>query len=642
MKHFFIAVLVLMAGHVMAQPQQELSIKRYDRFLEQPVTACVPQGWIREFLQRQRTGLTGHPEVLSYPFNTVLWAGEITRQDEQHGDNWWRYEQTAYYTDGLLKLGYLLGDSDMVHKARAGIAYILSHAQPNGRLGPAGFASQWPVAVFFRVLQAEYLATGDSRIIGALHRHYLSYTPEEIGKFKRAVVNIEGALWTYGMTGDRRLLELSEKAWALGGFELNRERIFSDEKDSIHGVTYMEMAKLPALLYAYTGRTGYLEAAVRAQEKLERDHLLPDGVPSSNEFLAGKDPLHSHETCDISDYTWTLGYLLMVTGDARWADKLERAVFNAGPGAVSKDFRNLQYFSSVNQVVATGHSNNNAHAHGSTWMAYWPCHETECCAGNVHRFMPNYAARMWMRDKEGGMVAALYGPSIFKYDDNCRVSESTGYPFDGEVRLAFTMQSPARIPLSFRIPSWCMHASVWINGEKYEGRFDPGTFVTIRRRFHSGDTVKIILPMEAVVRRLEGYGVFAEMGPLLYAYAVPEKIAVDTAHYTNLGSKRSEDPLFPALDLRPTGAWAYAIPLHPAVLRVIRQDHKGYPYDPATIPVMLEVSAYRLPDRPLQEGRYTPAMPPSVKIPAGEHETTIRLAPYGSTRLRITVFPEAL
>jgi rhamnogalacturonyl hydrolase YesR len=70
----------------------------------------------------------------------------------------------------------------------------------------------------FRAMQAEYMATGDQRIVDALHKHYLSYTPEELGNFKRAIVNIEGALWTYGKTGDKALLDLAEKAYALGGF----------------------------------------------------------------------------------------------------------------------------------------------------------------------------------------------------------------------------------------------------------------------------------------------------------------------------------------------------------------------------------------------------------------------------------------
>ena len=38
-------------------------------------------------------------------------------------------------------------------------------------------------------------------------------------------------------------------------------------------------------------------------------HLLVDGVCSSTEDLRGKDPLDSHETCDIADpyqvITWT-------------------------------------------------------------------------------------------------------------------------------------------------------------------------------------------------------------------------------------------------------------------------------------------------------------------------------------------------
>ena len=62
-----------------------------------------------------------------------------------------------------------------------------------------------------------------------------------------------------------------------------------------------------------------------------------------------------HETCDITDHTWALAYLLQATGDARYADRIEQVIFNALPGSITKDFRALQYFSCPNQVIADQH-----------------------------------------------------------------------------------------------------------------------------------------------------------------------------------------------------------------------------------------------------------------------------------------------
>ena len=92
-------------------------------------------GWIEEFLERQASGLTGHPDALSYPYNTCLWNGQIKRNTDSYGCEWWRYEQTAYYSDGLLRLGYLLNNDEFVKKVTDGIEYTLANADENGRLG---------------------------------------------------------------------------------------------------------------------------------------------------------------------------------------------------------------------------------------------------------------------------------------------------------------------------------------------------------------------------------------------------------------------------------------------------------------------------------------------------------------------------
>jgi hypothetical protein len=91
--------------------------------------------------------------------------------------------------------------------------------------------------------------------------------------------------------------------------------------------------KLPALLYLYTGNPEYLRFAAAAERRIFDHHMLIDGIPSTTEAYRTTTSLDSHETCDISDHTWSWGTMLMARGHAVWADRVERACFNAAPGA---------------------------------------------------------------------------------------------------------------------------------------------------------------------------------------------------------------------------------------------------------------------------------------------------------------------
>ena len=130
-------------------PETPSPVPEHAVFSEGLIDDIHPDGWIEEFLRRQQTGMTGVPESMSYPYNTCLWAGNITRNPEEHGEDWWRYEQTAYYTDGLLRLGYLLDDEALISKGEAGIEYTFSHTDEEGRLPHSRFsyASMWPMSV---------------------------------------------------------------------------------------------------------------------------------------------------------------------------------------------------------------------------------------------------------------------------------------------------------------------------------------------------------------------------------------------------------------------------------------------------------------------------------------------------------------
>ena len=622
----------------------------YHQFRELPPTAIKARGFLAEFLRRQRDGLTGHHAVQGYPFDTVMWKGRIENvhltEGWHHGKTipvvrdmaWWPYEQSGYLLDGLIRLGLLLDDPELQREYRENLDYLISHPR-DGRLGRDyhDSGSEWPLAVFFRAAKACYEATGDERIPAALEKNWLSFTVEELG-MDRGPVNVEGILWTYAITGNPELLELAEAVWAEDGAELTQENCLDDTQFHMHGVTMNELLKVPMLLYAYTGKPEYLQAALKADAKMEKANMLIDGVNSSTEHLAGNDPLASHETCDVTDYGWTMGYFLTTTGDAQWADRIEKSVFNAGLGAITKDFRSMQYFSCPNQFIATGNSDHNSFKHGLTWMAYRPIHETECCIGNVHRFLPNYVSRMWLKDADGEPVAALYGPSSVVYDlgdgVTVKIDERTDYPFSGKIDFAFTFykdgrrtKAPVEMDFTYRVPGWC-------------AAMEPG-FVTESREWKSGDVFSVDFPMEIEVVDNPVEGKSIVRGPLVYSYAIPMDCVEDTTVYENLAGKVSGNPDFKSWTMTPAGKWNYALVddmLDQAEYVAASSD--GFPFDLSTVPGKIRVPVVGVSGWELEDDRYTPALPDKV-VPEDGEVSWIELVPYGSTTLRMTIFPVA-
>lgn len=644
-KAIILSLSILLAGTTksLAQP--------FAAFQESANGNIRPTGWVAEFLNRQRNGLSGHPGAMSFPYNSCLWAGDIVRKnDTKNAPGWWCYEQTAYYSDGILRLGYLLNDKPLLDKAEAGIKYTLAHAAPNGRLGNAKIASLWPMCVYFRVLKAQYERTGDPAIVKALEGHYLSMNTKLVNDGGRHIISLEGMLWVYGKTKNPVLLQMAEDAFDMGGFKLDAKALRSKEMIKEHGVTYAEELKLPLLLYAYTGKQKYLDLALNGADNLERWHLLPDGVPSSAEYTLGKDVDNSHETCDITDFTWTWGYYLAVTGQAKWADRIERAVFNAGLGCITKDFKALQYFSSVNQVIATGTSNNNNFMRGRTWMAYRPFHQTECCAGNVHRYMPNFAWRSWMRGKAGAVVATLYAPSAVSVDVNgttVDIEETTNYPFEGTINFTFKTRKSVEMPFMFRVPEWATSATVTVNGKQVKGDFRPATFATLKRKFRNGDRITLDFGMKTEIVTLPRQGLFVQRGPLLFTHAIKQHKEEDTHVYPYIHGKTSDDPSFKCWNLTPASPFNYGV--DPALLpadgkleAIIDKEKmgKGYPFDMADNPITVKLPVRRI-NWEIEGGMLNPELPAENEVVAQDATEVIELVPYGCTELRLTVFPKA-
>lgn len=628
----------------------------YGIFRELPVSSIKPEGWLGELLQRQRTGLGLNRQVSGQPFSTDLWAGDL-------GDGWDRYEQTAYMVDGLYRCGLLLQAKDLIGLGEKNIRYVLSHVQADGKLGPSAIGpitsaligldrtdngnfpvTQWPFAVFSRAMMAYYEESEDTALTGALTRHYLAM-PENFGTAPRDVNNVEAICWLYGRTGNLKLLEMAERTWQHAVKSPNNNvrskwdltYMMNATEIRGHGVSVCEQSKLPAILYLYTGKKEYLQAALNYYHSLAAEHGMADGVPSSDEGLHFKHPEGVHETCVISDYSWSMGYLLQASGEAGWADRIEAAVFNAGLGAIKKDFKSHQYFSSTNQFIATRQSlvvRRYPPEHRDR-QAYCTGFVTQCCTGNVHRIFPNFAARMWMSDNRGGLAATLYSSSTVSTNVGASqvpvvIKEMTGYPFDGNIRFEISVSEPVRFPLHLRIPSWARQAKLLVNGRPVTEALVPGTFFTIQREFKTGDIVELDLPMAVRVEQPMPATASIYYGPLLYSLAIKEKqMRIDNPDNTE----------FPAWDITAASPWNYAFVNDAGNIEIKRAAMTGFPWDAGSCPVRLTVYARKIPSWVLTADNTTPAMP--VAPFQCDKTEKVELIPVGATQLRLSVFPVA-
>lgn len=651
------------------------------------------KGWVHNYLNQQMNGLTGNLDRVGEPFSGKYWNNPKGKKQDfsddyflgamnVDDDAWVPFEQTGYWIDGMVRAGYLNDNEELIKKAKDIIYHVIDNADDDGYLGPDFLKNglTWAHTVFFRSLIALYTAKKDERILNALKKHFLRRPLADVYEtykgFRmiavRNVADIEIALWIYGQTNDVQFLKMAEKSYELfNGIYSNDDGVQKDSQmrdvtlkgmlsnrtvNRNHGVTYCEICKLSAILYLYTKKEIYKEAAIKAFDKLYRDQMLVDGVFSSTEYLNGNKDSHAmHETCNVSDFTWACGYLFMITGDSKYGDWIENAIFNAGLGCVDDEFKGHQYFSCPNQVLCDDTSNHAFFYRGSDWHSYSPVNCLGCCAGNVNRFMPNFVIRSYYKSDLNDLVVLTYAPSeitLTKNDTKVKVNQKTNYPFENKVEFEFDCQKAVELSLKFRIPNWAKQAFITINGKRQNVQ-DKDGFYSINAKFSTGDVIALEFGDE--IRFVENaHGVSIFKGALLFALPVKERLVIN-------GLRQGKDPEFPRYSLYPESKWNYAIDLKNKSFKLNQLDSvSDTPWKNGENNISIDISVKEVKNWKLQkvknglrrwnargnvhpigyECTFTPKVPKKINEKYVGESGRVTLVPYCSTRLRIAIFPK--
>ena len=282
-----------------------------------------------------------------------------------------------------------------------------------------------------------------------------------------------------------------------------------------HAVRAMYLYCGMADVAAYTGDTGLTDALDRLWDHVVLKNMyITGGIGQSarNEGIT-----EDYDLPNLSAYCETCASVGMVfwnwrmnqfTGDAKYADVMERSMYNGALAGINLA-GNLFFY--VNPLESLGDH------HRQEWYG------CACCPSQICRFLPSIGNYIYGVSDEALWVNLYMGntASMKVNGKDVTVTQETKYPWEGAVRLTLGLKGSVKTQVRLRIPGWCKQYAVSVNGKAVEPAVDKG-YAVLDGKWKDGDVIDLALDMpvevvEADPRVKEDVGKRAvQRGPLVY------------------------------------------------------------------------------------------------------------------------------
>lgn len=377
---------------------------------------------------------------------------------------------------------------------------------------------------------AYYQATGKRKLLDVAIR-MADHMMDTFGPDKRHWVpgheEIELALVKlYQVTGEEKYLNfahwlLEERGHGYGSHGDEREWHGEYYQDNIpvsqmqtitgHAVRSMYLYCGMADVAALQNDTVYINTLNRLWDVIvNRNMYITGGIGSSasNEGFTEDYDLPNKEayceTCaSVGMVLWNMR-MNQFTGDAKYIDVLERAMYNGALAGISLTGDRFFY---VNPLESDGNH------HRKAWYG------CACCPSQISRFLPSIGNYVYGQSADALWVNLYVGSTTKVQVDGAEVTltQQTDYPWQGDVQFTITTTKPVKKALKFRVPGWCKHFTL---NDSDELTVEKGYAVV--QNWQSGSTITLHMDMpvekvEADPRVKADLGKCAiQRGPIVY------------------------------------------------------------------------------------------------------------------------------
>ncbi|WP_033293215.1 beta-L-arabinofuranosidase domain-containing protein [Amycolatopsis jejuensis] len=601
---------------------------------ELPLGAIRPSGWLADQLRLQASGLTGRlEEVWPDVGPDSEWLGGT-------GENW---ERGPYYVDGLLPLAHVLDDAQLRARAEKWVEAILGSQRADGQFGPKSNEDWWPRMVALKVLIQHADATDDERVAPFLERYFryqLEHLPDRPLASWGAARGAENALavyWLYRRTQESwladlgRLLLAQTSDWVTF---LGKELTPGPTRQMQHLKHCVNVAmglKKAAVEYLFDSQESHRAETRDMFASLDRLHGLVHGVFSGDEWLAGREPHHGVETCQVVELMRTLEEVTAIFADGSYGDLLEQVAYNLLPASNDPRMLAHQYHQQANQVLVSFAQRDWTYS-GIDANVFGLEPQFGCCTANYHQGWPKLVRSSWLETSDG-LAAVTYAPCTVSTaigDQPVRLSVLTTYPFEETVEISVETPNPTEFTLHLRIPGWCSEATLEVAGEAIAVRPDERGYQAVRRQWKDGDRVRLVLPMRPRTVARDKGAVGVRLGPLVMALGVKEVWRPVPDH-----------PGPAEWEITPRSAWNIGLwlddPARIDTWEVERRPVAAVPFTAADAPVVVKAKGAPIPEWTMvaNSAGPLPQSPVAANLPIHQ----VLLIPYGCARLRVAELP---
>lgn len=318
----------------------------------------------------------------------------------------------------------------------------------------------------------------------------------------------------YRVTGEKRYLDFARQT-------LNEYK-FWDFKDIWgHAVQETLLMTGGADLYLECGEPKMMQTLKRLWTDMhERKMYVTGGVGSTGagEAYGGPYELPNEtayaETCAAISMVFWNYRMLLATGESKYADCMERALYNAVLSGISLNGTEYFYRNPLQYDPAKKRSD----------VRRKPFYACSCCPPNVHRLLGSLQQYIYTRNNEGIQVHLYIGSALqmkLACGTEITLTQHTRCPWDSVVRIVVEPQREANFTLRLRIPGWSGNKGgpdalyryivqnapeenrtsmlLQVNGRDFQPEVEKG-YATIARRWKRGDIITLDIPMP--VRRV--------------------------------------------------------------------------------------------------------------------------------------------